>query len=212
VKKKLLILSGVVAVLLVGGLVVMRLKKVPSGIISPLVETEKEELSLIVWEDPAGFKFSYPSKITIDPHEEDKENYAHLELTSPSHPGKILIWMKDTNYKNPDDWAKKEVGEGQVFDSELGGKPAKKVASINPKKLTTATIDVDVLVLVEVFPEDEWWNEVYNQILSSFEFIPLAGEPASAGASAGKEKAAPGPWEGSGGGAGVIEEEEEVVE
>jgi hypothetical protein len=203
-KKKLLIVGGLLAVLVVGGLVVGRFKKAPSGIISPLVETKKEEIQLTVWEDPAGFKFSYPSKIKIDPHKEDKENYAHLELTSPDHLGSILIWMKDTNYKNIDDWAEKDpsASSGQVFDSELGGKPAKKVAYTTPKKLVTATLDGDVLVLVEVMVEDEWWNEVYNQILSSFEFIPLVGE----------EKAAPGPWEGTGGGAGVIEEEEEMVE
>jgi hypothetical protein len=115
--------------------------------------------------------------------------------------------MKDTNYKTVEEWASfdfaQDKSSGQVFDSELGGKLAKKIAYMSPKKLVVAAIDVDVLVLIEVMPEDNWWEDVYNQILLSFEFTPLAGEPTSA---------APGPWEGTGGGGGVIEEEEEVVE
>lgn len=203
-KKKLLIIGGMVAVLvIISGLVMGRFKKTQQGIISPSVETKKEELRLTTWEDPAGFKFSYPGEIKIDPHKEDKENYAHLELTLANRPGRIFIWIKDTNYLTIEDWAKKEATGGvRVFDSELGGKPAKKVGWTAPKKLVTATLDGDALVLVEVVIEDEWWSQTYSQILSSFEFIPLRGEPASAGAPAGE----------GGGDGGVIEEEEEIVE
>lgn len=188
-------------ILTVGVVVVVRLKK--QSILSPLGETPTQEAQLPSWEDPAGFKFSYPDGIKINPHEEDTVNYAHLELTSTGHSGGILIWMKDTNYKDLEDWTKKDpsASSGQVFDSELGGKPAKKVAYVSPKKLVVATIDVDVLVLVEVSLDEEgYWQGVSDQILSSFEFIPLEGEPTSAA-----------PGSGQGGG-GVIEEEEEIVE
>ena len=190
-------------ILTVGAVAVVRLKK--QSVVSPLGETPTQKAQLPSWEDPAGFKFSYPDGIKINPHEEDTVNYAHLELTSTDHSGEILIWMKDTNYKDLEDWAKKEAtGGAQVFDSELGGKTAKKIAYVSPKKLVVATIDVDVLVLVEVSLDEEgYWQGVSDQILSSFEFIPLEGEPTSA---------APGAWEGAGGGGGVIEEEEEIVE
>lgn len=200
-KKKWLVVGGVIGVviLVVATIAVVRFRK--PAVISPLGETPTQKAQLLTWEDPAGFKFSYPEGIKINPHEEDMTNYAHLELKNANHPGGILIWMKDSNYKTLEEWVKDQVSGVQVFDSELGGKPAKKVAYVSPKKLVVAALDVNVLVLVEVTPEDKWWEETYNQILSSFEFIPLAGE-----------ETAPGAWEGTGGGGGVIEEEEEVVE
>jgi len=202
-KKKWLVLGTIIGVviLLVATIAVIRFRK-PTAI-SPLGETPTQKAQLLTWEDPAGFKFSYPDGIKINPHEEDTANYAHLELTASEHSGGILIWMKDTNYKDLEDWTKKDpsASSGQVFDSELGGKPAKKVAYVSPQKLVVAAIDVDVLVLVEVSLDEEgYWQEVSDQMLSSFEFIPLEGEPTSAA-----------PGSGQGGG-GVIEEEEEIVE
>lgn len=207
-KRKLIIVVGLVAIallILAIGIMFFRLRKL-SPLLSPLTQEapEVEMTQLVTWEDPAGFSFSYPENIKIDPHEGDTENYSHLELTNPDYSGNILIWVKDTNYLTIEDWVEEEVGEGaQVFDTELGGEPAKKVAFTEPGKLITATIDVDALVLVEMVPDEEgYWQEIYNQILSSFTFIPLGGE----------EAIAPGPWEGAGGAGGIIEEPEEVIE
>ena len=178
--------------------------KSDDGLVSPLgKQEEKEEFSLIDWEDPAGFKFAYPDVLEIDPHEEDEENYAHLELTSQDHPGSNLIWMKDTDYENLDEWLEGEQIETLVFDSELGGESAKKITYNEPRKLITAAIDVDVLVLIEVMPEDNWWEEVANQILDSFEFILLASEQDQT-----PQPAANNSYTGS----GIIEEPEEIFE
>jgi len=208
VKKKrwLIISSGAILIFVGGGIIFWRSKTSPS-LVSPVgQETRETEAELAVWEDPAGFKFSYPSNLALDPHEEDQENYAHLELTSSEHPGRIIIWVKETEYSEIEDWAAQEVGQnGQVFESELAGEPAKKVAYLDPEKLITAAIDVDALVLLEMFPDPEgYWQGIYNQILNSFTFIPLEGEEETA--------TAPGPWQGSGGAGGIIEEPEEVIE
>jgi len=204
-KRIIFIILGVLIVAGAGGcLYYFKFYQKPSSnLVNPLSSPTQTEAKLTIWQDPAGFKFSYPEDIKIDDHPEDEENYAHLELTSVSHPGSILVWMKDTDYKTIEDWAKNQGNDVQIFDSELGGKPAKKVAYFNPQKLTTATIDVDVLVLVELVSDDEWWAKTYNQILSSFEFIPLQGEitPSQTSASSGQEN-----------GGGVIDEGEETVE
>ncbi len=202
------ILLSILGVLLLAGGIVYYFRfsqKTSSNLISPLVPQTQIETKLAVWEDPAGFKFSYPQEIKINSHPEDEENYAHLELTSATYPGSIFIWVKDTKYKNIEDWAKDQGSEVQIFDSDLGGNPAKKVASLNPQKLTTATLDADALVLVELLSQDKWWTEAYQQILSNFEFTPLPGEevstPAKVSGSSGQTN------EG-----GIIDEGEEVVE
>lgn len=207
-KKVIFIILGILVLLLAGGsfYYFKFYQKSSSGLVNPLTNQKTEsEAKLLVWEDPAGFKFSYPEEVKINNHPEDEENYAHLELTVASHPGLILIWMKDTNYKNIQDWVKKEASasSAQVFDSDLGDHPAQKVALTNPQKMVTAALDGNALVLVEVYPEDSWWNQTYNQILSSFEFIPLQGEitpPQTSGSS------------GQNSGGGIIDEGEEIVE
>lgn len=201
-KKNRLLVVIIIIVFVSGlGLIIYKVKQSTSPLVGPIVK-ENEAPKLITWEDPAGFSFSYPQKIEIDPHEEDKENYAHLELTSLGHSGKIMIWVKETDYLEIEDWAEEEVIDGvQVFDTELGGEPAKKIAYTEPEKLVVAAIDVDALVLIEMFPDEEsYWQKIYNQILDSFTFIPLEGEEAPAPATTG------------GGDEGIIWEAEEVIE
>ena len=204
-KKLIIILAslfGVAIIITVGWFLYQ--SKSNNSLVSPLGEQEeKEDFSLVDWEDPAGFKFAYPDVLEIDPHEEDEENYAHLELTSQDHSGSILIWMKDTDYEDLDEWLAGEQIETLAFDSELGGESAKKITYNEPRKLITAVIDVDVLVLIEVMPEDNWWEEVANQILDSFEFIPLAIEQDQT-----PQPAANNSYTGS----GIIEEAEEILE
>lgn len=201
-KKRLLIIGIVIILVLTGGVIVVKVKKSRSLLVGPIVQ-ETEAPKMTTWEDPAGFSFSYPEEVKINPHEEDTENYAHLELTATGHSGKVVLLVKETDYSEIEDWAGEEVEKGeQVFDTELGGEPAKKIAYSDPEKLVTAAIDVDALVLIEMTPDEEgYWQGVYSQILDSFTFIPLEGE----------EVAAPETTGGSGD-AGVIWEAEEVIE
>ena len=206
-KKWWLIFGLILGIIIVGGtfLFFNPLKR-NSLLINPLSQTEKgEKVKLKTWEDPAGFQFSYPEGIEIDNHEEDDENYAHLELTEQNHPGKILIWMKDKVEKTLETWVVNQTGNAQVFDSELAGQPAKKLAFSLPKKLVTAAFDQEVIILVEVFPKDDWWNEVYQGVIDSFRLIPLVGE--------GKSTVdTPVVGQGSDGDFGIIDEGEEIIE
>lgn len=202
--KKAWLIVGLVAVLAVIGLFVYFSQKQKGSAVNPRGSpTIKSEAigQLKNWEDPAGFSFAYPSEIAIDPHPEDEENYAHLELTSAGHQGRILIWVKETDWADIDLWAQKTSGGVQIFDTELGGKPAKKIAYSNPQKMVVATIDVDALVLIEMEPDSQrYWQSVLDQILASFKFIPLEGEPAYAETPEGQ------------GSAPIIVEPEEVIE
>lgn len=205
-RKKAIIIGGAAAAVL-GGLlfatfVLFKSKQeepVSPGI--PVGEPAETLVSLVTWEDPAGFSFDYPGNLTTDSHEEDEKNYAHLELADDDHPGSIIIWMKDTTYKTIDNWAEKEseaVSE-QIFDTTLGGHEAKKII-FTDGRILTAALDQEVIVLIEILPGDvSFWQPVYDQIVSSFEFIPLAAAESKPPAT-------------TGGGASEIWEEEEVIE
>ncbi len=172
---------------------------------SPKIESEvKSEttVNLTEWVDPAGFKFSYPAGLVLDPHQEDQENYAHLELVSSKNSGRLIIWSQATEDSDLEEWVASQPEDIQILDTELAGLPAKKMAFAEPQKLVVAAIDVDALVLIEMYPESAaaYWQKVYDQIFASFEFIPLEGEAV--------ESAPVAPPAGG----QVIEEAEEVIE
>lgn len=139
---------------------------------------------LLIWNDPAGFSFSYPQGLAVDPHPEDEENYAHLELTSSDHPGKIIVWAKDlpVGGKTLDAWVKanKTYAGATIVDSTFTGEPAKKIllATTPPSRHVVAYAD-DLLFVVEASLEDSaFWSGLADGVVDTFKIIPL--EPASA--------------------------------
>jgi len=126
---------------------------------------------LAPWIDQSEFSFQYPKELSLNPHEEDKVNYAHVELTSATHSGSLIAWTKDTTSTTIEDWAKKSKLEGYI-DTTLAGLPAKKIISDQtPRKLTTSTIRNGYLYQIEVNLEDvDFWNKVYDTVYSSFKF------------------------------------------
>lgn len=86
-------------------------------------------------------------------------------------------------------------GEYPGSEIKLGGQPATRLNGDSVSPLVAA-IDGNALVLIQgFFGEEPYWRPIYDRILASFEFIPLA-KSGSSGASSG----------------GVIEEEEEIIE
>jgi len=130
---------------------------------------------LAVWEDQAGFSFKYPKELSFDKHDEDQENYAHIEFTSATHSGRLIIWAKDTTYPDVAIWVTKDktLIDAVAVDTTLGGVPAKKLVITTPsKKLTTGAISDQILFTVEAEPieGDTYWTTVLDTITSSFAF------------------------------------------
>ena len=214
--KKTLIIAAVIllSLIILGIVIFLIIGKKEKTAVEPVFKTETEEIEeapketkTLIWTDPAGFKFSYPKEIKIDPHQEDSQNYAHLELTSVGKDGKILIYLKETKYSNLADWVKREASGSSVLDTQIGGKAAKKAAYLAPEKLIAAAIDVDALLTIEMTPDKGgYWQQVYNGIVSSFEFTPLAGDKSgSTSNSSGSQPV-------GNNSSGVIQEAEEVIE
>lgn len=135
------------------------------------------------WKDQAGFSFSYPSGVTINPHEEDQENYAHLELTHPAFAGSIFVWAKDLPAQagtTVDSWVKKEKSfdGAAVLDTTFADRSASKILLSTPtKKIVTAAVDDGIVFYVEGnFTDSEYWTKAYETITNSFAFVPLDGE------------------------------------
>lgn len=143
---------------------------------------------MLIWEDPAGFRFSYPEGLTVNPHPEDKQNYAHIEFTSATHPGYIIVWAKDLPAGNQrlEAWVKanKSYAGATIVDSTFVGEPAKKIllATTPPQRHVVAYAD-DLLFIIEASLDDaEFWSPIADGIVDSFAIVPLEDETTGAGA------------------------------
>ncbi len=145
----------------------------PEAIVSVSPTPTPQEL--LTWTDQAGFTFQYPKDVTVDKHDEDQVNYAHIEMTHKDKMGTIIVWAKDTNAADSAGWVKKEKGlsGGTVFDTVLGGISGKKVLLTTPKKvIVSGVVDEGILFYVEGSFEDSlYWTSAYDTITSSFTFV-----------------------------------------
>lgn len=174
-KKKIVLICGLV-VIVIGGIAFVTFNLTRSEeILSPAVSfqltpTPVEE-KLAFWKDQAEFSFQYPESLTLDPHDEDKDYYAHVELKSATYSGNLIIWVKDTFASDITDWERKEKINNAI-DSTLDGEKAKKVLFTGEsKKIITSSIYGGYLYQIELNPLDfEYWNKVYNQVIATFKF------------------------------------------
>lgn len=177
-KKIWFVISAIIVGSLIGGLILWKWKA--QSLVANnkvLIKATLTPAKMIVWDDPAGFTFSYPEGLIIDKHDEDKQNYAHVELTNRAHPGKTIVWAKDTTSLDVAAWVntEKQFKGANIVDTTLGGKPAKKIfLSSFPPKLIVGTIFDDIVWTIEAELDDsEYWTGVHNDIGSSFAFKPL---------------------------------------
>lgn len=178
-KKPLLVVLGA---LLLGGigaatyLLVLPTKSQPPSEI--LVKEESPKLNLLTWDDPAGFTFSYPDGVVVNKHDEDKENYAHVEMTHPDHKGSLIVWAKDLPVGVTDvaTWVKKDplLSKGVSLDTSLGESVAEKTLITSPeKRMVIGTVYDGLLFYVESTLTDEaYWEAAINTVTRSFVFKP----------------------------------------
>lgn len=144
--------------------------------------TPTPAMTLLTWDDPAGFTMQYPADVNVNTHEEDVVNYAHVELTSTTHPGSVVLWVKDLpkGVTNTVAWGKQAATPSSAisFDTTLGDQPAQKVLISQAPKTTRVGVVYDgVLWIVEAtLTDDVYWQRVYDVITKSFAFKPIAGK------------------------------------
>lgn len=182
--KKLWIVTGVIIVLCVvaGGIFVYSAKN--SKVITPgetVITTPTPTVEMTTWNDPAGFSFQYPKDLTINNHEDDNDNYAHVELTSKDYPGNIIVWASDLTVKDLNAWVKKFYPSSTSIDTTLGGEPAKKILLASTSaKLIVGTISDGLLFKVEgTYTDKQFWQPIQDTIVKNFSFIADTSAPAS---------------------------------
>ncbi len=150
--------------------------------VSVVAKPSPESESLLTWNDPAGFTFQYPQGLTVDKHDEDTQNYAHIEFTHKDHQGNVIVWGKDTIAKDAAAWVKaeKRLSGGNTLDTTLGAVLAKKVLVATPTAMVvTAAVSDQIAFSVEATLTDrEFWSGIHDTIVRSFAFTPVGGEKA----------------------------------
>lgn len=146
-------------------------------------------VAMATWKDVVGFTFQYPEGLAVNKHDEDKENYAHVELTDASHAGNVIVWLKDLpKIKNKtvtdvSQWVENEplFTGGTMLDTKLGDAIGKKILVKSPeRKVYVATIYDDLLYLIEATPgSDGYWQEVFDTVTRSFVLHPVQASSAS---------------------------------
>jgi hypothetical protein len=183
----LIVAIGIVAGIVGAGVYIKETnkKKASEQPIQSQLSTSDLLPNLLTWEDQAGFSFQYPEGLRVDRHDEDTQNYAHIEFTEPEHAGNVTIWAKDTTATSVDAWVSTvpEFAGANLIDTTLGGKPAKKILLPSPKRIIVGALDVDVIVTVEALSTTPYWDDVADTMVGSFAFIPLASESTDTAAS-----------------------------
>lgn len=190
--EKKYVIAIIVGVSVGGLLTALYLWRLKSGSLQNKSEVEitvptklpQTTMDLMTWKDQAGISFQYPKELTTNKHDEDQDNYAHIEFINKDHPGSVIVWVKDVPAKVYDaaGWVKSErkFVDAPVFDATLSGKLAKRVLVTTPKKMMViGTVSEDLLYIIEASLEDsDYWTKVSDSISKTFTITPQAASSA----------------------------------
>jgi hypothetical protein len=185
-KKPIVIILLVLCILVLIAVIFIAISKGNQSTINPVGLQEAKATPTVVpnlkWDDPTGFTFLYPEFLSLNKHDEDKSNYAHVELSDKESGGSIVVWAKDLPIDKKGktlntiaDWLKFDPKflNASSIDTTLGGQNAKKISMPATKIQLTATIYDDLLFYIEGSSMSAEMAKNYDNIAGSFEFKPL---------------------------------------
>lgn len=207
---------------MVGGVIffIVIAQKKPESFSSPLVGNNRafnaptsvrSSSRILTWSDQAGFSFQYPDAVTINKHDEDSVNYAHIDFISNSKNTSVLVMASDSKYKTLDEWVKndKSMTGANIIDSSMGGKPAKKILSADGGSISIGALDSGILFTVSTIAyKDNEMKDVFDRISSTFKFVTPTPPPSQKVSAPTGTSVTSSPS--STGDQGIIEEEETI--
>ena len=120
--------------------------------------------------DPAGFKFSYPSSVSISQKNiTNTKTYSSLEASSSSTLGSITIEAVASDSLTLDPILKSQTNVTDISLADLKAKQYKEKG-----KIITLALDKGVLFTITVSSGEnvQFWDEVNKKIISTFTFAP----------------------------------------
>ncbi|OGE64543.1 hypothetical protein A3J13_00755 [Candidatus Daviesbacteria bacterium RIFCSPLOWO2_02_FULL_36_8] len=128
--------------------------------------------TLIDYEDPSGFSFSYPDNLSISKADLDDNTYADLELSSKDVSGSLSLKITDSKFKTLDEWVKlnREASKEEPREVKLGTLKAIQITTAD--RIMLGSLDQGIFFSIEMPKiEEGFWNEVYNKLTSNFSFV-----------------------------------------
>jgi hypothetical protein len=181
-QKKYLLVIPVLIILGIGWFVFQQRSQHSSPLIPPTISKPLPSETLITYEDPAGFSFSYPDNISLSKNEtEDTDIYSDLSLYSKDVSGSINLTISDSKLKNVEEW---------ITDQQLTPTDPNKEVFLGSLKTTEVTttdhiylvgFDQGILFTIRMPRlEEEFWQPVYFGLRSNFAFLaPASTDTAS---------------------------------
>lgn len=178
-KRVMFIIASILGIISVGGGIgyyFLNQQQTPavSQVVIPTPTPVMPSATLKDYIDSSGFTFQHPDDTTVTTNETDTITYADLVLTNPLVSGSITARVQDTKLKSLDAWVKQNeatVAAGIVKEVQLGSLQAREITMED--KILTVAVDQKILFTIEVIPQTEknYWENVYNTLLTSFNFV-----------------------------------------
>lgn len=144
-------------------------------------EQRKKETALKEYSDPSGYRFLYPSNLSIvvENKADDPEIYSSLKIKPSTGVGTITINVNTTNLKSLDEWVKANkipLTSPSIKRIKLADIDAYQLP-IQTQLVTGAYDQGALFVILITEPENQALLSAYEKIISSFSFYqPVASE------------------------------------
>lgn len=129
--------------------------------------------TFIDYEDPVGFRFSYPDNLSLSKAEiGDTAVYTDLSLYSKDINGSLNLMISDTKFKSLNEWAKQigSLPNEASKEAKLGSLSALEVKTSD--RLYLGAIDQGILFQIDMpRVEQDFWQKVYSKVTTNFAFI-----------------------------------------
>jgi len=190
-KKNLIVLGIILLVLvLVGGVFWFIQNQETQEISSPLGPKGLESSSgqsagtetAEKYQDEAGFSFDYSESLSVkEVANQDETTYSALEIFSTYYPEeKMTILVKDTNFKNTEEWLLKNKQLGWVTNEAVVSQMNGKFITTPDKMMTVAIKDGIVFTIETPVAHKEYWEKQHRIVADSFMVVwPEAAKPAA---------------------------------
>lgn len=135
--------------------------------------------------DEAGFQFDYPDDLTVVKKESaSSAAYSSLEITSKEVVGSMTFLVEDTKVKSVNELIQKNIATKEAVLGSL-----KAIETTDGSKTTLLAIDQGIIFRLDLSSKEErqYWQSVYNTVLTSFSFVAPQAASDSSGSSGGED-------------------------